>query len=862
MNEDLLELKRNIIQYHSNADNFADDEKPSDGGGAADSTDEEQPGYDGSDANFVADRFEEDQDFQYDLFDNVVVDQYVEDQDGQDDLVANLVADKKLKDQPVHQAPVLHIVDEQQFDDQPVYQAPVANLVAEQKLKDQPVQQATVIHIMDEQQFDDQPVYQTPVANLVAEQKLNDQPVQQAPVANIVAEQKLEDLPAQQAPVANIVSDKKFDDHTIQQTPVANIVAEQKLEDQPVQQDLVANIMAKQRGGEPLIDQVNIAQPEAIAEEPALIFRFEDEINEQPNHAAIDTDISAQNRVGTVPNLPEQTPSSGELMGTGLHLLWCGGSGFVMRLFSGGKNILSAIWRGIRNLFAFMITSRRPAMEMLIAIPVALFIGYQFKGFNNNHGEVNIPLNPTYSQIQLVQPVVAADTYVKSQKKIALVPQESQAGVDFVRNELTQKVAAWRDNLLKKVAVLQKRSDVKEAKHQENISKNAELLVVVKPPKDPLDMYQARLTDNMPITRYVKKAKNTKPEYNRSVPVALPVQTVAAPPVHKVVAPPVHKVAAPPVQVKPVQVALKIPTEIVAERPSRIVIPQPLKAAIKKTVNSAMVKPTPLKKQLVSKVGVPTPQSKILTQKQVKRSIATPAPVKKAKNNFIKKRKIVKNSSQNQMQAKATSPKGFVLFLGSYRQSKAEYLQTITDNLLQEPFNLIKQTVQINAASYTRLYAGPFADRNAAKMAKKALFASKKIDASITYLQPGVTKYSRIDGSGKKVNSVNNSTRNRTAKPQFKEKYVIRVGSYQNVGVDSSGNLLRKIVSLGGVGFQKGIKVKGKTFWRVYSGPFANLKQANQAKDALEEELSIPNILVMSKNGANRWVRISEANRS
>ncbi|MBF0444408.1 MAG: SPOR domain-containing protein [Magnetococcales bacterium] len=764
MNEDLLELKRNLIKYHSNAANFVADEKPSEWGSAAHSAQDEQSLYDGFAANYVAD-------------------QYLEDK------------------------PQLH----------------------------------------------------TLAANYVADHEVEEKPMDHNLVTNIVADKKLEAQPVLKAPVSNVVADKKLEKQPVLQSPVTQIVADQKFEEQPVHKDLVAHIVANQRVEEQHLDQVNISQPNIVAEKPTPVFMVEDKIDEQPHLQSIDAEIFARNNVLETPSQPEPTPSSGELMGTGLHLLWRGVFGFVKRMWSGCNNLFSTVWRGIRNFFAMITTSRRPVMEMFIAIPVALLIGYQFKGFNNNQGEVNIPLSPTYSQIQHVQPVVASNTQPKSKQNLALVPQEVQPGVELIRDELSQKVAEWRKNLFDKVAVLQKRSDFKETKIQENARNNSELLVVVKPPKDPLEMYQARLTNNMPITVAAKRAIDPRPVYNRPLQVAPPATEVAVPPPATEVAVP------PPVQVvveQPVQVAAVIPSQVVVERPSQVVVPQPLKIAVKQSVNSAMVTPKPFKKQVAAKVGVPVPRSKLLSQNHDKPTIATPAPILKIKINSIKKRKIVNNGANKPLQVKAKSPKGFVLFLGSYRQSKAEYLQNITDNLQQEPFDLIKQTVQINSASYTRLYAGPFADRDAANVAQKALFASKKINSSVTYLQPGVTKYSRVERSDKKFNSANNSTRNIPARPQVGEKYVIRVGSYQNLGVDSSGNLLRKIASLGGFGFQQGINVKGKTFWRVYSGPFANLQQANQAKEALEEKLSLPNMSVMSKNGGDKWVRIAEANRS
>ncbi|MBF0379616.1 MAG: SPOR domain-containing protein [Magnetococcales bacterium] len=835
MNEDLLELKRNLIQYHSNTVGYADDEKPSDEGSATYSTEDEQATHDIVDANIVAD---------HNMDDTLAT---------QDTTVHREVEPQPEEDR-VEQSPVANVLTEPKQVEAPVQPSPVANYVTEPKQVEVPVQHNPVANIVVEPKQVEAPVQPSPVANIVTEPKQVEVPVQQNPVANIVVEPKQVEVPVQHSSNNNKVAQAGEEGAAIQQSQVANLVAEPKQEDIPAPQATINNIAAQQNEKERPIRHDSVS--EMVVEQ----------IQEEEQFSNIEEDLYADNRSEDLSPHMKQDPSSGELMGTGLRLLWCGGIGFIGRTLNSCKNLLATIWRTIRYLLNLIITSRRPAMEMIIAIPVALFIGYSFKGVNNTHGEVTIPLTPNYSKVNIVQPDVLGDTYKQTRQEITLVPEEAQEGVEIIREDLKQKVSAWREKFLNKVAVLQKQRDIKEAKYQKVDNENSELLVVVKPPKNPLELYQSGLTNKVATVKAEKTIK-TAPIFNKPLQVTSPVRDMPAPVVQMVETPAVQMEDAQPVQTEPapalnivveepVQMALNIPTNAVVERSSQANAPQPVKAPLRQRVTSGMVSPKPLRKSSSISLGVPKPKRKLTSQKQVLSTMATPAPMFKAKG------RLVKNNPKQHLQAKTSSPKGFVLFLGSYRQSKAEYLQNITNNLQNEPFDLIKQTVNINNALYTRLYAGPFANRDSALKAKQALFEAQKIDSSVTYLQPGVTKYSRIERSDEKHKSAIKRDYKKVTMSQVGKKYVVRVGSFQNVGVDSSGNLLRKIVSLGGVGFQQNIKVKGKSFWRVYSGPFADIKQANRAKEALKAKLNLPNMLVMSKNRANKWVRISEENRS
>ncbi|MBF0194447.1 MAG: SPOR domain-containing protein [Magnetococcales bacterium] len=944
MNEDLLELKRNIIQYHSNAASFVDDDILSEEDGDANSIIEEQLDLYSTDANLVADKNYEDKSVKSAPILISEVDDEIDEKPVARTPVANIVADQKMEDQPTPIEIVTNEVIEQKVDEKTAHHIPVANIVAAAMESEQPANPTPIASVVTDNIVEEQPVNTTPLAsdtisnntkdlnvsaesiypdpiakiavepkikaypvssehvsNIVAEPKVVTDAVHIDPVSNIVAETKVKAEPVYSEPVTNIVADH------VQADPVASVVAEPKIVENHDQNDLVAKIIAKQRvekqalGADPVDNLVveskikeRAAQLNTIEEELTSALSANEVIDEQEYFSTIDSELANEDNFADISAPSNQNPSSGELMGTGLRLLWCGCTGAVRRMGKGFKYLLSSLWRGNKNLFFMIITTRRPLMELVVAIPVAMFIGYQFQGFNNS-GKVNVPLTKTYSKIQIVQPDVkpVVQTYVKdepyktSPKQVAIVPDESQQGIALIRDELIEKLVAWRDRVLDKIAALQEKSDITQAKYIENSSKDSDLLVVVKPPKNPMEMYQSHFSTEIPIAIPEKKTTNTQPFYDKPLQIAPPVQAAVEPPVNVLEVPSVQEVAsspvktfeAPPVKMvadtpvkadnvlpykvveasadqdiveQPVKVALKKPTQAVKVYSSQMITPQPMKAKVKRVVSSAMVAPMPLKKGGASK----------FTQKWVKPNLVIPDPVQKARVNFIKKRRVAKNSVQKHLQANNISKKGFVLFLGSYRQSKAEYLDSITDNLKQEPFDLIKQTVEINEASYTRLYAGPFASRKAADLAKKALFASKKIDSSITYLQPGVTQYSRIEKSGSKSKYVKKSTRNSFAKSKKLDKYAIRVGSFQNVGIDSSGNLLRKIAALGGVGFQQGVKVKGKTYWRVYSGPFANLQQVNKAKDTLEKNLSLPNMAVMSKNSANRWVRVAKANRS
>lgn len=241
--------------------------------------------------------------------------------------------------------------------------------------------------------------------------------------------------------------------------------------------------------------------------------------------------------------------------------------------------------------------------------------------------------------------------------------------------------------------------------------------------------------------------------------------------------------------------------------------------------------------------------------------MVTPPPRHRVKAPADNNIKTVKIAAVDYRQPKKNGH-GFVLFLGSYRKSRTSYLDSITNNLKREPIDLIKQTVQINSESYTRLYAGPFASREQALLARKALFASQKINSSVSYLQPGASRFSLIEQVArteqvdkKALFTKRTVYRKKVSPPKLKE-YVVRVGSYQNKGVNSSGNLLRKINGLGKVGFQKGIEVNGKVFWRVYSGPYNSLQQAAQARQALHDNFSLPNMILMEKNPGSKWVRL------
>ncbi len=290
----------------------------------------------------------------------------------------------------------------------------------------------------------------------------------------------------------------------------------------------------------------------------------------------------------------------------------------------------------------------------------------------------------------------------------------------------------------------------------------------------------------------------------------------------------------------------------VAPVETRSSVVPPVEASVEVSGAVAMATPVPLEKK---RYKAPPPRRKVAARTPLRQQMATPAPRQKVKTRIAP---VVKNVKRTALSTPANvkDMQGFVLFLGSYRQSRASYLDTIIANLQKEPVDLIKQTVEINSALYTRLYAGPFADRNAAVAAKQALFDSLKITSSMTYLQPGASQFSRIERIARKVHTAGNAAAKRDYSAANQKKYVVRVGSYQNRGVNSSGNLLRRINALGEAGFQKSIAVDGKMFWRVYSGPYTSLVQAARARKNLRDKLSLSDAILMEADADSKWTRI------
>lgn len=255
-------------------------------------------------------------------------------------------------------------------------------------------------------------------------------------------------------------------------------------------------------------------------------------------------------------------------------------------------------------------------------------------------------------------------------------------------------------------------------------------------------------------------------------------------------------------------------------------------------------------------------------------ALSVPTPVRTPNRDQEKRKEIDKAKFASDSGAEVTKGNGFVLFLGSYRSEKGAYLRGMVDTLKSEPHPLIRQTVTINNETYTRLYAGPFASRNAAIDTKKYLFDTYKVSSSITYLQPGASQFARLERvDGPNVGSMGSSPQpRRTERPPnlFKPEakltrsghYALRLGSFSNKNGDSSGNLLRKISALGAEGFQTDVQVNGQTFWRVYSGPFSDLKEAEQARGILQQHIPLPHMTLMSQGADRQWIKIKTDNQS
>ncbi|MBF0357984.1 MAG: SPOR domain-containing protein [Magnetococcales bacterium] len=550
--------------------------------------------------------------------------------------------------------------------------------------------------------------------------------------------------------------------------------------------------------------------------------------------------IFADSRVAGIPTASKSNPTSGELISDGLALVWQGSKTFFWRLAK----------------------TRRPLGELVVIIPVALLIGYQFKTFTIESGEKTVSITPAHIEkahkATLPQLVVKPES-VKPESDIFI--ETVSSGVADFSSSFLKKVAGWRDGMVAKVNSLQEESDRKEAVNNSRVLNSNKMLVVVTPPKKQMTVYQSAPVVVNPV--FKAETKTFEPRPIRVEPVAVEVPKAAAAikdvlveePELAVVEQPVEKVVAAPL---PLEGADQVPAtkplnrHFSAKQANPVMVAPATKPHMKpvfaKQANPYMVAPSP------------KPQAKIHLAGQANSAMVAPAPKQKYRSSSYRGIKVLSKAAPIPLHKKTVGTKGFVLFLGSYRQSKFDYMQKVIDNLQNEPLELIKQTVKINDVSYTRLYAGPFADRKAAITAKEDLFASQKINSSITFLQPGVSQYSQIEQLRKKVGAVKRPPTQQSAGVIAGEKYVVRVGSYQNVGIDSSGNLLRKIIALGGVGFQKDIEVNGKTFWRVYSGPYVNIEQAIKARQVLEENLSLPNMVVMSKN-SGRWVKVAK-NRS
>ncbi|MBF0454699.1 MAG: SPOR domain-containing protein [Magnetococcales bacterium] len=466
-----------------------------------------------------------------------------------------------------------------------------------------------------------------------------------------------------------------------------------------------------------------------------------------------------------------------------------------------------------RSVWGRLVQTRRPIWEMFVTIPVAVLAGYHLKSLSIPSMEelFSTPTAPTI-QIETVQPRMVVAPAVPSQERAIATTASAQTTLLEVKETSPQGVT---------VPTLPVESVTSAVSVAPVVPVTP---VAALPEKKPAKLIAEEMAELARVAME-KKSRNSE-QFAESMVVPAP-----------------HR-------------KLEIGAYLVSDQQvASIVIPLPRK-------RGEMVVPAPLSRLLGRLAEKEAP-----LQGGEHQAVAAPAPIKKRVTHAMeappRKRgematnlDPVKKLSQSGVQSDHSQLRGFVLFLGSYRQAKSSYLKAISENLKQEAVNLIQQTIQFEDESYTRLYIGPFASREEAIVAKKALFDSQKIKSSVTYLQPGTSQFSQVKPIGSPIQFAQVSTPRKSLHAPQSQKYVVHLGSYQNVGVDSSGNLLKKITELGGVGFQKGTQIKGTTYWRVYSGPYYTITQATEAKNNLKRRLNLSNATLMTEGDKEGWIKV------
>ena len=463
-----------------------------------------------------------------------------------------------------------------------------------------------------------------------------------------------------------------------------------------------------------------------------------------------------------------------------------------------------------KGFFLNSVKKRRPMVEMLVAVPLAMFAGYQFKAMSvDTPGFGMFATSAPTMQVEVLQPrmvvsaaapVIQAPQFPVLAEKVADDPLQDAQNIQPAENKLSvrEQVRNWEEPQNRVQPAAPEQHDTQSmavVKHEGQMNLWTDSGMVV-----PMPMHQ--------------RAKVMADKRHLTEPVPLPRK----------------------------------------------------RQMVKQSQSQKMATPAPVFRD------VPIAATKSPADNGVK--IATsgtiPNVAPRKRSLFVKSYQPIKPAVQQVAKASSGGNEGFVLFLGSFGKTKANSLSSIAAKLQQHSIATIQQKVSLKTGSYTRLYAGPFADRDAAIAARNNLLANSKINSTVTYLQTGTGKFSSIkqEASTHQQASTPQEAANKAApsKPQHSSqawnKYVVHVGSFLNVEDDASGELLKKIIGIGGAGFQKDAKIKGKTFWRVYSGPFQNVQQATMAKRILQEQLKLKDLTLMEKSQQEGWVKLSPEKRS